>query len=378
MANGGEGADLKVAFDQQVFLLQEYGGISRYICSLAKQLATIADFDVQVTAPLHFNRNLDALRGVGRTGLMLPQVNSKLFRPVALISKHLARLSISRFKPDIVHETYFSFDEYLPRGARRVLTVYDMIHERYAANFARSHMTSGPKKAAALRADHVICISENTRRDVVELCGIPEEKTSVVYLGVDEAFLAPDAGKETDAATRPPFLLYVGSRDGYKNFGGFVKAFGSSGYLRDNFSIVCFGGGPLRTDELSDAAAHGLRADQIRHLAGDDRMLARLYREAAAFIYPSLYEGFGIPPLEAMALGCPVICSNTSSLPEVVGDAGEYFDPNSPEAMAAAMEHVLQSPARQQELVAQGRLHCSNFSWEQCAQETAAVYRRLM
>lgn len=374
---GGEGGNLKIAFDQQVFLLQEYGGISRYICSLAKHLSAMSGVDTRVIAPLHFNRNLDALQGVPGKGLLLPKVNPKLFRLVLMASKHLARLSISRFRPEIVHETYFSFDDYKPRGARRVLTVYDMIHERYTAKFDCSHMTSGPKKAAALRADHVICISENTRRDLIELCGVAEEKTSVVYLGVDETFLAAGVGQAAEAPTQPPFLLYVGSRDGYKNFNLFMKAFGSSDYLRKNFSIVCFGGGPLQDTELSAAATFGLRPGQIRHFSGDDEVLARLYRQAEAFVYPSLYEGFGIPPLEAMAVGCPVVSSNTSSLPEVVGDAGEYFDPNDQEAMTAAIEHVLQSSSRREELVAKGRRQCAKFSWEKCAQETMAIYRRL-
>lgn len=373
----GEGADLKVAFDQQVFLLQEYGGISRYICSLARHLSMMPGVDARVVAPLHFNRNLDALQGVPGKGMLLPKVNPKLFRLVVLASKYLARLSIGRFGPDIVHETYFSFDDYQPRGAKRVLTVYDMIHERYAARFDSSHMTSGPKKAAALRADHVICISENTRRDLIELCGVAEEKTSVVYLGVDELFLA--AGMETaEVSTQPPFLLYVGSRDGYKNFKLFVRAFGSSSYLRENFSMVCFGGGPLQPHELADAAAFGLRPDQMQHRSGDDAVLAQLYRQAAALVYPSLYEGFGIPPLEAMAVGCPVISSNTSSLPEVVGDAGEYFDPNNQDAMTAAIERVLQSSSRQEELIAKGRQRHIKFSWEKCAQETVAIYRELM
>ncbi|MDP2030657.1 MAG: glycosyltransferase family 1 protein [Thiobacillus sp.] len=369
---------MKVAFDQQVFLLQEYGGISRYICSLAKHLSMMPDVDARVIAPLHFNRNLDALQEVPGKGMLLPKVNPKLFRLVVLVSKYLARLSINRFSPEIVHETYFSFDDYLPRGAKRVLTIYDMIHERYAAGFDCSHMTSGPKKAAALRADHVICISENTRRDLIELCGVAEEKTSVVYLGVDEEFLAAGMEQAAEAPTRPPFLLYVGSRDGYKNFKLFVKAFGSSDYLRENFSIICFGGGPLQANELSDAAAFGLRPGQLQHRSGSDKVLAQLYRQAVALVYPSLYEGFGIPPLEAMAVGCPVISSNTSSLPEVVGDAGEYFDPNSQEAMTAAIEHVLQSPSRREELVARGRQQCAKFSWEKCAQETMAVYRGLM
>ena len=113
-------------------------------------------------------------------------------------------------------------------------------------------------------------------------------------------------------------------------------------------------------------------------MGGGDEILAALYQQAAAFVYPSLYEGFGIPPLEAMAVGCPVICSGTSSLPEVVGDAAEVFDPQDEEAMLAAIERVLESPGRRDALVAAGRNRYQQFTWEKCAQETAAIYRKLL
>ena len=114
------------------------------------------------------------------------------------------------------------------------------------------------------------------------------------------------------------------------------------------------------------------------HYFGGDDLLASIYRKAGALIYPSLYEGFGLPPLEAMAAGCPVICSNTSSLPEVVSDAGEYFDPLSQESMMEAMEAVLCSPKRRDDLIAKGYLQASKFSWKKCAQETITEYQKLL
>ena len=122
----------------------------------------------------------------------------------------------------------------------------------------------------------------------------------------------------------------------------------------------------------------GLDLRKIQQIGGGDDVLAYLYQSAEAFIYPSLYEGFGIPPLEAMSLGCPVICSNTSSLPEVVGDAGEYFDPNNMESIRSAIETVMQSQARRDEFVQKGRERCAIFSWARCAEETMTIYRGLM
>jgi len=365
---------LKVAFDEQVFLLQQYGGISRYLCNLAQCLSAMPNVSVQVSAPLHINRNLAELSDVSGSRYFLPHLDTKFTRPVRALSHFLSGMAIKRFRPDILHETYYRKSRRLP-GVRHVLTVYDLIHERFGHMFENSHMTSGPKKAAALRADHVICISESTRRDLIAICGVPEEKTSVIYLGADLAFL--NARPAINLITRP-YLLYVGKRDGYKNFAGFLRAFVTSSCLKSTFDIVCFGGGAFTEAELSLACELGLSPEQMSHRIGSDQTLADLYGGAQVFVYPSLYEGFGIPPLEAMAADCPVCCSNTSSIPEVVGKAGEYFDPTCPESMTAAIEAVAFSEIRRADLVVLGRKQLSRFSWEKCAQETEILYRKLL
>lgn len=367
---------MKIAFDQQVFLLQEYGGISRYLCSLVHELAAMPSLTARVFAPFHVNRNLANLGSNLAQGRALPSLNPKFLRLVMFASKAMARREIVRFKPDIVHETYYSEDDFRPNGARRVLTVYDLIHERYPDLFINSQGTTRPKRAAANRADHVICISESTRRDLVDYCGVPEEKTSVVYLGVDFDFLQADVPSMQYHSR--PFLLYVGARGGYKNFERFVRSFARSPRLKQEFDLLCFGGGQLQPAERKMIAETGLRLNQVVQLGGEDKILAALYRQAEAFVYPSLYEGFGIPPLEAMAVGCPVICSNTSSLPEVVGAAAEMFDPLDEEAMKVAMESVLDSESRRNDLVAAGRDRHLMFTWEKCARETEAIYRNLV
>lgn len=366
---------LRIAFDQQVFLLQEYGGISRYICSLATHLARLEGVEASIFAPLHYNGHLEGLPSTLAKGYRAPLI-PKTARPVFALSALLARWAIRRFRPDIVHETYYSADAYAPEGARRVITVYDMISERFPAEFAGSQFTD-TKKNAVTRADHVLCISESTRRDLIDLFGVAAERTSVVYLGYDELAPPADTGTREQNGSRP-YLLYVGSRGGYKNFEAFVRAFASSPYLRSGFTVMCFGGGAFVPDELALFRQLQLSDIHVRQISGNDEMLASMYRGAAAFVYPSLYEGFGIPPLEAMSLGCPVICGNTSSVPEVVGDAGEYFDPNDPESMRVAIEAVLQSASRSSELVAKGRARCSLFSWERCASETLDIYRSIV
>lgn len=247
---------MRVAFDQQVFLLQEYGGISRYLCSLVREMAVMPVVTARVFAPLHVNRNLAGLGSEFSRGLTLSALSPKFLRLAMFASKVMARREMARFKPDIVHETYYSEDDFRPNGARRILTVYDLIHERYPDLFVNSEGTTRPKRIAANRADHVICISESTRRDLVSYCGVPEERTSVVYLGVDVDFVqAPIPTRQYHAR---PFLLYVGARGGYKNFARFVRAFAMSSRLRKEFDLLCFGGGPLHAAERQMIAEAGL------------------------------------------------------------------------------------------------------------------------
>jgi glycosyltransferase involved in cell wall biosynthesis len=117
---------------------------------------------------------------------------------------------------------------------------------------------------------------------------------------------------------------------------------------------------------------------KVEHVGGGDDRLATLYSNAEIFVYPSLYEGFGIPPLEAMSLGCPVLCSRTSSIPEVVGNAGRYFDPGDIDSIRVAMEEVLYSSVARNKLIQAGFNRCRSFSWSRCAAETAAIYRTLL
>jgi glycosyltransferase involved in cell wall biosynthesis len=258
-------------------------------------------------------------------------------------------------------------------SARRVVTVYDMIHERYAEMFSTVDRTSAAKLATTQRADHVICISESTRRDLLEAFDLPEHKVSVVHLGFDyfqESVSVKRNGK--------PYIFYVGHRGFYKNFKGFLRAYASSVLLRDNFDVVCFGGGPFTGAEVNLFNELKLSNTQVLQRSGNDVALADGYRNAAVFVYPSLYEGFGIPPLEAMSVNCPVVCSNASSIPEVVGDGGEYFNPLDLDSIRHALEQVLTSRERRENLIENGKRRCSQFSWQQCAFQTSEIYKGLM
>jgi glycosyltransferase involved in cell wall biosynthesis len=258
------------------------------------------------------------------------------------------------------------------------LTTPDLIVVRdppYPDNFSSLDKTSQAKFHAVRRADHVICISENTRQDLIERLGVEPEKTSVVYLG--HSLQVTNHASLVGRDNNPPFVLYVGAREGYKNFSALIRAFASSRLLAEGFQLVCFGGGALSAREAAYMREHNLDPDLVICRSGGDSVLADLYQRATLLVYPSLYEGFGIPPLEAMALGCPVACTNTSSLPEVVGEAAALFDPHSDEQIVEALESIALSPERAETLTKLGIERARLFSWHKCAEDTLEVYQRV-
>lgn len=224
-------------------------------------------------------------------------------------------------------------------------------------------------------ADHVLTISEHTKSDIVARFDIDESDITVVPLG-------PGSGRRSVGGEPPvsgPYILFVGAVRRHKNIRTLIEGF--QAYRRrfqDDLSLVIAGTPePTYRAELDTVVADRYREDV--HFLGhvDEGTVARLYDGASAFVFPSLYEGFGLPPLEAMAYDTPVIASDRASIPEVVDDAGVYFDPDSPLALADTLTEVLSDANLRERLVGRGRERVSEFSWERTAHETLAVYERL-
>ena len=377
---------MKIAYDSQIFFMQTYGGVSRYFCEIASRIAKEPSVQVSIIAPMHSNAYLAHVPPGIVSGFRAPKTDrfqtkygtNYPRRAMRGLGSLMGNWMLHAMKPDIVHETYFSPYRLGARRPRRVLTIYDMIHEKFASSFPYEDKTARYKALAAERADHVIFISESTRRDAIEILGLPPDKTSVVYLGFDLMNTTGGGVEELVLPTREPFLLYVGNRGGYKNFLRLLEAYGVSPQLKTGYKLICFGGGAFHADELNTMQTLRLDSGQVTQLGGDDQLLAKLYECASAFIFPSLYEGFGIPPLEAMSHDCPVVCSNKGSIPEVVGDAGEYFDPADIESMRAAIERVVTSDSHRKLLIAKGRARLKYFSWDRCAADTLDIYMKLV
>ncbi|WP_026146854.1 glycosyltransferase family 4 protein [Methylomonas sp. MK1] len=368
---------MNILFDYQIFCIQRYGGISRYFYELANNLGKLDQTSVEIFAPLYTNEYFDEDKPIHPRGTRLPRtLPQMLSRRISTFSNvGVFNLLKHKFHPDIFHETYYSLFDCCPLRAKRVITVCDMIHEKYPDNFSILDRTREIKARSLHRADHIICISENTRRDLLELTDIPNEKISVIYLG--HSFVTLPVSPKQNRKNRP-YLLYVGKRNGYKNFVTLLKAYSESKLLKNDFSLVCFGGGGFTSTELKLFKALNINPDNVIYVSGDDNELAAWYRSAAAFIYPSLYEGFGIPPLEAMSCECPVVCSNTSSLPEVVGSAAELFNPEDTTEMRLAIERVVSSLDYSARLIAKGKQRVKLFSWDKCARDTLNTYHQLL
>jgi len=367
---------MRIAYDHQIFGWQQYGGISRYFFELAREMATTCGQQVKIFAPLYVNRYLDtAPPGLAVFGTSTPYV-PKSGRFYRYLNAMIAAPLLRQFRPDIVHETYYASNGVAPCGAKVVLTVFDMIHERFKQSISRFDPVSREKVRAVRRADHVICISEQTRRDLLDLIDIDPAGTSVVHLGF--SLTAKTSRQAYAIATRRPFLLYVGKRGGYKNFERLLQAFAASAVLMAEFDLVCFGGGAMTPAERTLMRRLNLPADRVRQVSGGDALLEAHYRAASAFVFPSLYEGFGLPPLEAMGFDCPVTCSAVSSMPEVVGDAAALFDPYDVDAMRGTIEGLVCDDDLRQSLIARGRERLQAFSWARCARETLDIYGKVL
>jgi glycosyltransferase involved in cell wall biosynthesis len=369
---------MKIVFDHQIFTLQSYGGISRYFVRLTQGLMTLGQ-ETDVVAPIHINRYLKDLPVDRVHGVELQRFWPKTGRLMGVVNRLLSRLRMRSMRVDLLHETYYSAHSLCPSAKGRVVTVYDMIHEKFSSEFPAKDRTTQFKRLAVSRADHIICISHSTKNDLCEIFKVPQHKVSVVHLGFEKfEHSGHSAVTSAGADSKRPFLLYVGSRGGYKNFARFLRAVATRSVLKDAFDVLAFGGGPFSAAELTLIDSLGFAPDSVRQIGGGDAVLGGLYEQAAAFVYPSVYEGFGLPPLEAMAHNCPVVTSNTSSMPEVVGDAGEFFDPLDVDAQASAICNVVFDAQRRSQLIELGKQRLSVFSWERCALETLAVYQKVL
>lgn len=361
---------LRILYDFEAFTDQSHGGISRYVIELASHLANTDGCEVILCAGWHRNEHLRKLSDPWIRGRFLPAIRrtGELRRRMnALFTKR----AILDFQPDLVHRSYHRYAADYVGPHKTVVTIHDLTYFHYPESFPGGEIVRRRLRKVARNSDHALCDSENTRKDAIRLLPISPERTSVVHLGVNlPAGIISDTSRLQES-----YLLYVGQRSGYKNFGLVLEALSRLNNL-GKIPLIAFGGGNFSSAEQAKITRLGLQ-DRVKHQTGDDTALAGLYRHATALVYPSLYEGFGLPLLEAMAHGCPVICSDRSSLPEVAGDAALFFCPEDADALRAAISKVISDSEIRYRLIKLGLERAREFSWESCAAKTLNIYRSL-
>ncbi len=380
---------MKILYDHQAFAMQKYGGISRCFVELCKSMPKNVETIISLCKSdnVYVKEIMDVLPKETRIDRFM---NSHQFKGKWYIQMMLNRyrehhsdknikMSIDMLKRgdyDVFHPTFFN-DYFLPHLNRKpfVLTIHDMTPELYPQYFGRNNQQIVMKRKLASAADAIVTVSENTKQDVTRILGIPEEKIHVVYHGC--SFPIPNE------MTKPfafPYILYVGGRGWFKSFLPFVRSTAPVLKRHEDIKVVCIGK-PFTSEETKFFKELGLNGRFIRKYAETDQELSTLYHHALCFVFPSDYEGFGIPILEAYKSDCPVLLSDTSCFPEIAKDAAIYFkkDNSGNDNLAEKLEMILSMNNNEREsLLVKQRTRLADFSWKNSAEKMARIYQSLL
>ncbi len=353
-------------------------GIHKYITQTVRHLP-LADPDLRVTL---FASHPPA----GLSSAITVQASRwKTERPpIRILWEQLALPGAAqRARAEVLHATAFVAPIVQP--CPTVITIYDLsfaLFPQYFRGFNQTYLRVGARFSAR-RAQRVIAISEQTKRDVQRLYGVPLERVDVAYPGVDEALRPAPAEQVAQFKQRKrlpeKFLLFLGTLEPRKNLTMLVKAFAEFKRLCPEAVLVLAGGAGWLAEGLFAAIEQSGVKESILcpgYVSAEEKTM--WYSAATAFVYPSTYEGFGLPPLEAMACGTPVLTSNAASLPEVVGDAGTTIGPEDARDWIAALQRVWNDAAYRAELADRGLRQAQKFTWFVAAQHIAASYRRAL
>jgi glycosyltransferase involved in cell wall biosynthesis len=365
---------MRILYDHQVFSLQSAGGASRYYYELVRALA--GETNLRLDLWLGMNDTAYPFRELASPPAHVVGWRGGLARGSSrYVANEVLGNALAPFAGtvDVYHPTLYRSMP-LVRARRLVATHHDCAHERYPELFANAGQIVRAKRRLYARADAIICVSQSSRQDLFRFYGVPPEKTRVIYHGLRPLAGSVAAAVELRARVPSDYLLFVGSRAAYKNFDALLRAFKSSGLDRDLLLLVA-GGGPLSPAERALARELHLGSSLVVIPQIPDAYLAEAYAAATLLVYPSRCEGFGFPPLEAMAAGCPVLASCSSSLPEVCLDAPFYFDPEDPASLERALPAAVWGESARRRARKRGREVASLYRWKKCARETLALYR---
>jgi glycosyltransferase involved in cell wall biosynthesis len=360
---------MRILYDGHIFRWQKVGGVCRYFQEIISRLPP--DWFPTLLGLESLNGHLPAHPGL--EALRLSSIRPRrLSQP---LKRFWWRQNQIRHT-NLLHPTYYtlsgglSFSDFT---CPIVITVHDLIAARYPHLEDQADLIFRCQREAALRADHIICISKATERDLLELLPQLSNKITVIYHG---ASFPVWSGPEPSTLFDPPTFLFVGRRGTYKNFALVLRAFARAAEAHAGIRLRVVGES-LSMEERWQLHFLGLsgRVD-VSEFPGPEA-LQELYRRSVALLYPSRHEGFGIPPLEAMACGTLAVTSNTTSLPEVVGDAGIMLDPADESAWTECILQIARGEVQREELLSRGRKRAAALSWDNSAQRHVALYKQL-
>jgi len=353
-------------------------GIGTYIRNLLRQLARIDQNTEYVLLCREPDVGIAAQLGPNFRGVVEPSPNYSFREQI-----HVPWV-LRRERPDVFHAPHYV----LPPAVRcrSVVTIHDCIHlmfPQYLPNRAAYAYARASMWAAARRSDRILTVSEASKRDILHFFNVKPEKIVVVYNAIDEHFSATPSEEQVARIKERyqldhKFVLYVGNIKPHKNLVRLIEAFSQLRRTHDDLKLLIIGDEISRLPALRRAVHRNKLHKFVRFLGYlKDDTLTVLYRLASVFVFPSLYEGFGLPPLEAMASGTPVVTSNVSSLPEVTGDAAVLVDPYDIDSIGDGMRRILDDPRLAAELRVKGLKRAREFSWERSVEKTQRVYREV-
>jgi len=367
---------MRIAIDARK--LRDFG-IGTYIRNILMELSRL-DRDTEYVV-LCRPDDIDSGDVLGQNFRMVPETAPNY----SIAEQFKIPITVAREGAKLLHEPHYVLPT-LTR-CRSVVTIHDCIHlmfpqylpSRLAYVYAKGSMWSASRKA-----NRILTVSEASKRDILRFFDVPPEKVVVIHNAIDERFLSPADPERMDLVRQRyqldhPFVLYVGNIKPHKNIDRLIDAFGrarSEG--PEHLKLIIIG------DEISKYPAlrhsvHKHKLDKHVRFLGFQPMetLAAFYRLARAFVFPSLYEGFGLPPLEAMACGAPVVTSNVSSLPEVAGGAALLVDPYDEDSIASGIVRAVTDETLRAELIARGRERARSFSWPQSVRKIHEIYMQV-
>lgn len=359
---------MKILFDHQIFASQTYGGVSRYFTEVIRRLPR-SMWEVSTSLS---NNHYARFHQIVQCPTFMPRINfSHKGRLMAELGKPYSLMRIRRGSYDIFHPTNFDTYGIASLGRRPMVITY------HDTNFVSTHNPNRRmarlQQLSLARANRVIAVSENTRRDIINHFDINPDKISVIYHGVST--LPNDVFAKIKAPAFP-YILYVGLRHSFKNFHNFIRAFALIAQQYPEVEIICTRE-PFNADEQKLFHQLGI-AKRMHIITADEATLACLYSNALLFIFPSCYEGFGMPILEAMAYGTPCALSNASCFPEIAANAALYFPPDDIHAIASTISELLSNNSLRKTMRQRGFKRAALFTWEKCVEQHINLYKSML